>query len=234
MVFARSALCLFRRRPVLTRRRGKCGCSFSRPRNFLAASLFTRGHQARWIAPWGRAPWRQGTILGSRRWRHTTSPVARGVLRGRQRVGRRQRAPRGTDKLGDAVEPLLIDVIDGAVTQELVRHEERGLRIHGSATCVGRGIGRGQRWSGGAAVLPHRWVQRGRLLLVPYRASGGVGGRRRRMTRWPADGSRLSNAGGEGSPALSSSAASVRHGDDGATERQTDGREATVHPYVER
>ena len=38
------------------------------------------------------------------------------------------------------------------------------------------------------------------------------------MTRWPADGSRLSNAGGEGSPALSSSAASVRHG---TTERRS-------------
>ena len=38
--------------------------------------------------------------------------------------------------------------------------------------------------------------------------------------RWPADRSRLSNAGGEGSPALSSSAASVRHGDDGATDQR--------------
>ena len=82
-----------------------------------------------------------------------------------------------------------------------------------------RSTGRGQRWSGGAAVLPHRRMQRGRLLLVPRRAGGSVGGGRRRTTRWPADGSRLSNAGGEGSPALSASAASVRHGDDGATGR---------------
>ena len=51
------------------------------------------------------------------------------------------------------------------------------------------------------------------------------------MTRWPANGSRLSDAGGEGSPTLNSSTASVRHGDDGATEQQTDGREATAHPY---
>ena len=54
------------------------------------------------------------------------------------------------------------------------------------------------------------------------------------MTRWPADGSRLSNAGGEGSPTLSSSTASVRHGDDGATGQRTDGREATAHPYLAR
>ena len=48
----------------------------------------------------------------------------------------------------------------------------------------------------------------------------GIGGRRRGTTRWAADGSRLSNAGGEGSPALSPSAVSVRHGDDGATNRR--------------
>ena len=36
---------------------------------------------------------------------------------------------------------------------------------------------------------------------------------------WPADGSRLSNAGGKGSLALSASAGSVRHGDDEATGR---------------
>ena len=44
--------------------------------------------------------------------------------------------------------------------------------------------------------------------------------------------SRLGDAGGEGSPTLNSSTASVCHGDDGATERRTDGREATAHPYL--
>ena len=105
-------------------------------------------------------------------------------------------------------------------------------------------VGTRQAWddepagvSDGVAVRLSRrteGVQRGRLLLVPRRAGGGVGGRRRGTTRWPADGSRLSNAGGEGSPALNSSAASVRHGDDGATERRIDGREATAHPYLAR
>jgi len=87
------------------------------------------------------------------------SHVARGWRRVRQREGRRRGAPCGADELGDAVEPVLVEVVDRAVAQELVRHEERGLRVHGSATCVGRGTGRGQRWGGGATVLPHRWVQ---------------------------------------------------------------------------
>ena len=56
------------------------------------------------------------------------SLVARGWLRGRQRVGRRRRAPCGTDELGDAVEPLLIEVVDGAVAQEFVCGKERGAR----------------------------------------------------------------------------------------------------------
>ena len=64
------------------------------------------------------------------------SPVARGLLRGRQRVGRRQRALCSSDKLGDAVEPLLIDVVDGAVMQELVRRDERGPCLHGSMVRV--------------------------------------------------------------------------------------------------
>ena len=72
------------------------------------------------------------------------SPLARGWLRGRQRVGRRRIAPCGADELGDAVEPLLIEVIDGAVAQELVRHEERGLCLHGSAVRVRRRTDRGQ------------------------------------------------------------------------------------------
>ena len=74
------------------------------------------------------------------------------------------------------------------------------------------------------------------MLVVPRRAGGGVGGRRRRTTGWLADGSRLSDAGGEGSPALSTSKVSVLHGDDGATGRgATEQRkEASAHPYLAR
>ena len=64
LVLMRSARRRCGRCAVLTRRRGKRGCSFSRPWDFLAASLFARGHRAWWITPWGRAPWCQGTVLG--------------------------------------------------------------------------------------------------------------------------------------------------------------------------
>ena len=72
------------------------------------------------------------------------SHVARGWRRARQRVGRRRGAPCGADELGDAVEPLLIEVVDGAVVQEFVRREERGLCLHGSTARVRRRTSRGQ------------------------------------------------------------------------------------------
>ena len=72
------------------------------------------------------------------------SPVARGWLRGRQRVGRRRRAPCGADELGDAVEPLIIEVVDGALTQELVRRDERDPCLHGSTVHVRRRTSRGE------------------------------------------------------------------------------------------
>ena len=64
------------------------------------------------------------------------SHVARGWRRVRQREGRCRGAPCGADELGDAVEPLLVEVVDGAVAQELVRREERGLCLHGSTVRV--------------------------------------------------------------------------------------------------
>ena len=66
-------------------------------------------------------------------------------------MGRRRRAPYGMDELGDTVEPLLIGVVDGAVTQELVRRDERGPCLHGRAVRMGR---RTSRVSDGAAVQP--------------------------------------------------------------------------------
>ena len=105
------------------------------------------------------------------------SPVARGWLRGRQRVGRRRRAPCGADELGDAVEPFFVDVVEGTVAQELVCRDERSSSLHGCAERAGRRSSWGERGSSGAAVLPHGWMLRRGLLFVPCRAGGGVDGR---------------------------------------------------------
>ena len=51
------------------------------------------------------------------------------------------RAPYGTDELGDASEPLLVEVVDGAVVQELSCPEQHGVRVRGGATGVGRRTG---------------------------------------------------------------------------------------------
>ena len=91
---------------------------FLRRRNFLTASLFTRGRRTRWVASWSRAPWRKGAVLMQRWWRCSVSDVARGWRRARQREGRRRGAPCGADELGDAVEPVLVEVVDRAVAQE--------------------------------------------------------------------------------------------------------------------
>ena len=40
---------------------------------------------------------------------------------------------RGADELGDSVEPFFVDVVDGAVAQELVCHDERSSGLHGRA-----------------------------------------------------------------------------------------------------
>ena len=70
--------------------------------------------------------------------------VAHGWLRVRQREGRRREAPCGMDELGDAIEPFLVEVVDGAVVQELVRYEERGPCLHGRAMHMRRRTVRGQ------------------------------------------------------------------------------------------
>ena len=97
------------------------------------------------------------------------SYVARSWRSARQREGWCGGAPSGADELGDAVQPVLVEVVDRAVAQELAFHEQRGLHVCGSAASVRRRVGWGQRWSGGAAILPHEGVQRGRLLLVSRR-----------------------------------------------------------------
>ena len=51
-----------------------------------------------------------------------------------QREGRRRGAPCSADELSDASEPLLVEVVDGTVVQELTRQEQHGVRVHGGAT----------------------------------------------------------------------------------------------------
>ena len=64
------------------------------------------------------------------------SLVARGWLRGMQRVGWRRRTPCGADELSDAVEPLPVEVVDLAVASEFVCDKECGLHLHGSVACM--------------------------------------------------------------------------------------------------
>ena len=141
--------------------------------------------------------------------------------------------PCGKDELGDAVGPLFVDVVDWAVAQELVCRNERSSSLHGRAGRVGRRTSWGERGCGSAAVPPHGWMLGRCLLLVPRRAGGGVGGRRRGVMRATAHGRRLGDAGGESSPTLGVSSTSVSHGHDGRSHTNS-GRNIPAHPYLAR
>ena len=121
---------------VATNRSEERSGSFWRARDFLAALLLPRLRLTERVPPRGHAPWGQGTFLRGRRLRHPRSFIAcagRGAV---QRNGRRRRAPCGADELGDAVEPFFVDVVDGAVAQELVCRDERSSSLHGRAGCA--------------------------------------------------------------------------------------------------
>ena len=85
-----------------------------------------------------------GAVLVQRWWRCFVSYVAHGWRRASQRVGQCRGAPCSADKLGDAVKPVLVEVVDWAVVQELVRHEERGPCVHGNVTSMRRRTGGSQ------------------------------------------------------------------------------------------
>ena len=107
--------------------------SFLRVRDFLAALLLPRWHLTERVPPRGHAPWSHGTFLRRRRLGRRRSFVARAGRGAVQRNGRRRRAPRGADEPDDAVKPFFIDVVDGAVAQELVCRDERSSGLHGHA-----------------------------------------------------------------------------------------------------
>ena len=131
---------------------------FLRTGNLLETSFFMRGHVVLWVAPLGRASWskdvilmrgrlrrslrraprREGAILVLRGRRRSVSHIARSRGRARQREGWCRRASSSADKLGDAVQPVLVEVINRAVTQELACHEQRGLCVRGCAASVRR------------------------------------------------------------------------------------------------
>ena len=189
--------------------------SFLRARDFLTALLLQHWRLTERVPPRGHTPWIHGTFL-RRRWpgrrRGFTARAGRGAV---QRNGRRRRAPCGADKLGDAVEPFFVDVVDGAVAQELVRRDECSSSLHGRAERMGQRTSWGERGSCGAAVLPHGRMLGRCVMLVPRRAGGDVDGRRRGTARTPADRGRLGDAGSERGPALGAGPTSVRHGRDG-------------------
>ena len=120
----------------MTCRCGEHTYSFLRMRDLLAALLLLRGRWTERVPSRGHAPWGQGTFLRRRRWRCLQSCIARVGRRVMQQEGRRRGAPCGADELGDASEPLFVEVVDGTVVQELTRQEQRGVRVRGSATGV--------------------------------------------------------------------------------------------------
>ena len=115
--------------------------SLLRARDFLAALLLPRWHLTERVSPRGHAPWNLGAFLRRRRLGHPRIFVARAGRGTVQRDGRCRGAPCGTDELGDAVDPVLVEVVNRAVAQELICHEEQGMCVHGIATCVGRRTG---------------------------------------------------------------------------------------------
>ena len=60
------------------------------------------------------------------------------LAKGEAERGTSQGSPCGADKIGDAVKPFLVEVVDWAVAQELVHHEERDSCVRGNATSVRR------------------------------------------------------------------------------------------------
>ena len=92
-------------------------------RDLLAALLLLCWRWTEWVPPRGHAPWGQGAFLRGRRLRCSRSFVAYTGLGAVHREGWRRGAPSSVEKLGDAGEPLFVEVVDGMVVQELPRQE---------------------------------------------------------------------------------------------------------------
>ena len=140
----RGVLARWNKNAVMARSRWEHASDFLRARDLLAAPFLLRGRWTRWVSSRGRAPWGQGAFLRRRRQRCLRSCVARAGRRAMQREGRHMGAPCGADELGDASDPLVVEVVDRAVVQELTCQEQCGLRVRRGATSVGRRTSWGQ------------------------------------------------------------------------------------------
>ena len=88
-----------------------------RPPHDSTAFFIARGRPARRVAPWGRASWGKGDVLMRMWWRRSVGYIARSWRWARKRERRCGRAPSGADELGDAVQPVFVEVVDRAVAQ---------------------------------------------------------------------------------------------------------------------
>ena len=119
----RGVLVRWSRSALVPSRCGEHAGGFLRMRDLLVALLLLCWRRTEWVPPRGHAPWSQGAFLRGRRLRHPRSFVAHARRGAVQREGWRRGAPSGAGELSDAGEPLVVEVIDGAVVQELPRQE---------------------------------------------------------------------------------------------------------------
>ena len=130
-------LACWNRSVVATGRSREHSGSFLGARDLLATLLLPRWRRTEWVPPRGHAPWGQGAFLRGRWLRRPRSFIARAGRGAVQRDGRRGGTPCGADELGNAVEPLFVDIVDWAVAQELVCRDERSPSLHGRAGRAG-------------------------------------------------------------------------------------------------
>ena len=99
----------------MARRRWERVSTFPGMWDLLVAHFLLCRHRTWRVSPWGYTPWSQGTFLGRRRRRRLLILAPFMGRRVRQREGPQGGAPCGTDELDDAGEPVLIEVVDGAI-----------------------------------------------------------------------------------------------------------------------
>ena len=106
--------------------------------NHLATHVVSSWHRALWVLPWSHTPWFHDGALGWRRRRGPVRNIARYRWLLRHRASRPVEAPvRDADELGDAREPLLVEISHRAVAKKLPCREQSGMCVHLAAARVG-------------------------------------------------------------------------------------------------